>query len=34
MTMAGRCEVGDVLGLVDGDFVEIGDDLVRGRLSG
>ncbi len=24
MTMAGRCEVGDVLGLVDGDFVEIG----------
>ena len=29
MTMAGRCEVGDVLGLVDGDFVEIGDDLVE-----
>jgi DAK2 domain fusion protein YloV len=27
MTMAGRCEKGDVLGLVDGDFVEIGDDL-------
>lgn len=27
MTMAGRCETGDVLGLVDGDFVEIGDDL-------
>ena len=27
MTMAGRCEVGDVLGLVDGDFVQIGDDL-------
>ncbi len=27
MTMAGRCEVGDVLGLVDGDFVEIGTDL-------
>lgn len=26
MTMAGRCEVGDVLGLVEGDFVEIGDD--------
>ena len=24
MTMAGRCDVGDVLGLVDGDFVEIG----------
>jgi DAK2 domain fusion protein YloV len=29
MTMAGRCEVGDVLGLVDGDFVEIGDDLTE-----
>ncbi|MFT4166479.1 MAG: DAK2 domain-containing protein [Microlunatus sp.] len=29
MTMAGRCETGDVLGLVDGDFVEIGDDLVQ-----
>ncbi|HEY5978238.1 MAG TPA: DAK2 domain-containing protein [Microlunatus sp.] len=29
MTMAGRCEVGDVLGLVDGDFVEIGDDLAE-----
>ena len=27
MTMAGRCEVGDVLGLVDGDFVEIGEDV-------
>ncbi|MDN5803363.1 MAG: Dak phosphatase, partial [Microlunatus sp.] len=27
MTMAGRCEVGDVLGLVDGDFVEIGQDV-------
>lgn len=27
MTMAGRCEVGDVLGVVDGDFVEIGDDI-------
>jgi DAK2 domain fusion protein YloV len=27
MTMAGRCEVGDVLGLIDGDFVEIGNDL-------
>lgn len=27
MTMAGRCEVGDVLGLVDGDFVEIGDSV-------
>ncbi|HEY5784177.1 MAG TPA: Dak phosphatase, partial [Microlunatus sp.] len=29
MTMAGRCEVGDVLGLVDGDFVERGDDLIE-----
>jgi DAK2 domain fusion protein YloV len=29
MTMAGRCEVGDVLGLVDGDFVEIGDALTE-----
>ena len=27
MTMAGRCEVGDVLGIVDGDFVEIGRDV-------
>ncbi|SDS19450.1 hypothetical protein SAMN04488543_1253 [Friedmanniella luteola] len=27
MTMAGRCEVGDVLGVVDGDFVEIGRDV-------
>ena len=27
MTMAGRCEIGDVLGLVDGDFVEIGAEL-------
>ncbi len=27
MTMAGRCEVGQVLGLVDGDFVEIGDSV-------
>jgi dihydroxyacetone kinase-like predicted kinase len=26
MTMAGLCEVGDVLGVVDGDFVVIGDD--------
>ena len=24
MTMAGRCEAGDVLGVVEGDFVEIG----------
>lgn len=24
MTMAGRCEVGDVLGAVEGDFIEIG----------
>ncbi len=29
MTMAGRCDIGDVLGLVDGDFVEIGDDLTE-----
>ena len=27
MTMAGRCEVGDVLGLLDGDFVEIGTSV-------
>jgi DAK2 domain fusion protein YloV len=27
MTMAGRCEIGDVLGLVEGDFVEIGDSV-------
>nr|WP_239580025.1 DAK2 domain-containing protein [Microlunatus panaciterrae] len=27
MTMAGRCEVGDVLGVVDGDFVVIGDSV-------
>jgi uncharacterized protein len=26
MTMAGRCEAGDVLGAVEGDFIEIGDD--------
>jgi len=25
ITTAGRCQVGDVLGLVDGDIVEIGD---------
>ena len=29
MTMAGRCEIGDVLGLLDGDFVEIGDSVVE-----
>ena len=36
MTMAGRCEVGDVLGVVDGDFVEIGRDVtsVAGRIAG
>ena len=36
MTMAGRCEVGDVLGVVDGDFVEIGRDVnsVAGRVAG
>jgi dihydroxyacetone kinase-like predicted kinase len=27
MTMAGRCEPGDVLGAVEGDFVEIGDSV-------
>jgi DAK2 domain fusion protein YloV len=27
LTVAGRCEVGDVLGVVDGDPVEIGSDL-------
>jgi dihydroxyacetone kinase-like predicted kinase len=40
MTMAGPCEVGDALGVVDGDFVVIGSDLatvatdVLGRLLG
>ena len=29
MTMAGRCEVGDVLGLLDGDFVEIGSSALE-----
>jgi DAK2 domain fusion protein YloV len=29
MTMAGACQVGDVLGLVQGDFVEIGDSAVE-----
>jgi DAK2 domain fusion protein YloV len=28
LTSAGRCQVGDVLGLVEGDIVEIGDDPV------
>lgn len=27
MTMAGRCQVGDVLGVVEGDFVEIGTSV-------
>ncbi len=27
ITTAGRCQVGDVLGLVDGDIVEIGDSV-------
>jgi len=27
MTMAGPCEPGDVLGVLDGDFVRVGDDL-------
>ncbi|SFC42161.1 hypothetical protein SAMN04487968_106143 [Nocardioides terrae] len=40
MTMAGPCEVGDALGVVDGDFVVVGSDLaavatdVLGRLLG
>jgi uncharacterized protein len=40
MTMAGPCEIGDVLGVVDGDFVVVGHDLasvatdVLGRLLG
>jgi dihydroxyacetone kinase-like predicted kinase len=40
MTMAGPCEIGDALGVVDGDFVVVGDDLaavatdVLGRLLG
>jgi DAK2 domain fusion protein YloV len=38
LTMAGWCEPGDVLGIIEGDFVEIGDDLyavataILGRL--
>lgn len=27
LTSAGQCQVGDVLGIVDGDIVEIGDDV-------
>src|SRR4029079_1380095 len=40
MTMAGPCEPGDVLGVIGGDFVVVGDDLatvatdVLGRLLG
>jgi dihydroxyacetone kinase-like predicted kinase len=40
MTMAGPCDVGDALGVVDGDFVVVGEDLavvatdVLGRLLG
>ena len=40
MTMAGPCEPGDALGVVDGDFVVVGQDLeevaidVLGRLLG
>ena len=30
VTMAGVCRPGDVLGIVDGDFAVIGDDLVDG----
>jgi dihydroxyacetone kinase-like predicted kinase len=29
MTMAGRCDTGDVLGIVEGDFVDIGDTVVE-----
>jgi dihydroxyacetone kinase-like predicted kinase len=29
MTMAGRCRPGDVLGLVEGDFVEIGTSVLE-----
>ena len=29
MTMAGRCEPGDVLGIVEGDFVEIGTSTLE-----
>jgi dihydroxyacetone kinase-like predicted kinase len=29
LTTAGPCKVGDVLGVVDGDFAVIGDDLER-----
>lgn len=29
MTMAGPCEVGDVLGVIDGDFIRVGDDLAE-----
>ena len=38
MTMAGPCEPGDVLGVIEGDFAVVGDDLydvatdVLGRL--
>jgi DAK2 domain fusion protein YloV len=32
ITTAGRCAVGDVLGLVDGDIVEIGDDVTEVAL--
>lgn len=29
ITMAGRCRPGDVLGIVDGDFAVVGDDVAR-----
>ena len=32
ITTAGRCQVGDVLGLVDGDIVEIGSDVTEVAL--
>ena len=31
ITMAGPCEPGDVLGVIEGDFAVVGDDLLRGR---
>lgn len=33
LTYAGRCQAGDVLGLIDGEVVEIGDDVAATGLS-
>ncbi|MDQ3663039.1 MAG: Dak phosphatase, partial [Actinomycetota bacterium] len=33
MTMAGPCEVGAALGVVDGDFAYVGDDLATVAIS-